>query len=156
MTPYRLERLANHDRNAFASGSDALDRYFTQQASQNVRRRIASCFVAVSREGAVAGYYTLAATALALTALPPARARKLPRYPIIPATLLGRLVVATPHQGRRLGAALVADALLRSTRSEIAAYALVVEAKDEAAARFYRHLEFEPLAGDSRRLIRIL
>lgn len=156
MTGYRIEPLADHDRGAFTCGSPSLDRYFREQVSQDIRRRVASCFVAVAADGRVTAYYTLAATALAMNALPPARARKLPRYPVIPAILLGRLAVATDHQGRRLGAALVADALLRSTRSEIVGYAMVVDAEDEAAHRFYSHLEFEPLPGDARRLIRIL
>ncbi len=156
MSGYRIEPLADHDRGAFACGSQILDRYFREQVSQDVRRRVAACFVAVGVNGQVVAYYTLAATALAMSALPPARAKKLPRYPVIPAILLGRLAVASEHQGRRLGAALVADALLRSTRSEIAGYAMMVDAKDEAAHCFYRHLEFEPLPSDAGRLIRIL
>ena len=102
----------------------------------------------------MAGYYTLAATAIALDALPPEKAKKLPRYPVIPAVLLGRLAISLTHQDRRLGAALVADAILRSTRSDIVGHALVVDAKDEAAALFYEHLEFTRLPGDPLRLIR--
>ncbi len=156
MNPYRVEPLAEQDRRAFACGSDALDRYFREQVTQDMRRRIATCFVALSSDGQVAGYYTLAATSLALDALPPERARKLPRYPVVPAILLGRLAVASGHQGRRLGSALVADAILRSSRSEIAGHAIVVDAKDEAALRFYEHLEFIRIPGDARRLIRAL
>jgi GNAT superfamily N-acetyltransferase len=153
---YRVEPLAGHDRRAFTCGSDVLDRYFREQVTQDIRRRVAACFVAIDPDEAVAGFYTLAATAIALDALPPERARRLPRYPVIPAVLLGRLGVSTAHQGRQLGAALVADALLRSMRSDIVGHVLVVDAKDDAAERFYAHLEFTPLPGTPNRLIRVL
>jgi hypothetical protein len=153
---YRIERLGDHDRRSFTRGSDALDRYFRERVSQDARRRVASCFVATGADGDVAGYYTPAATALALDALPLERARTLPRYPVVPAILIGRLAIASSHHGKRLGAALVADAILRSTRSEVSGFALVVDAKDEIAARFHEHLELMRLPGDPMRLIRIL
>jgi len=153
---YRIEPLADHDRAFFDSGSETLDRYFRERAGQDVRRRLASCFVAVDEKAEVAGFYTLAASAVSLETIAPQRAKKLPRYPQIPAVLLGRLAVAGKHQGRRLGAALVADALIRAASSEIAAHLVVVDAKDERAARFYEHLEFERLDGESLRLIRAL
>jgi predicted N-acetyltransferase YhbS len=153
---YRIEPLGGHDRRSFTCGVDALDRYFREQVSQDVRRRMAVCFVAVDEAGDIGGYYTLSATSLSLDALPEVKARRLPRYPIVPAVLLGRLAVSSAHQGRRLGAALVADALLRAGRSEVAGFALVVDAKDEAAARFYEHLEFMRLPGEPTRLIRAL
>jgi GNAT superfamily N-acetyltransferase len=152
---YRIEPLAGHDRAGFASGSDVLDRYFREQVTQDVRRRLAKCFVAVDDSGAVAGYYTICATSVAPEALPPARAKKLPRYSSISAVLLGRLAVSSKHRGKGLGAALVVNACERATRSEIIGYAMLVDAKDEAAARFYEHLGFERL-GVTRRLIRRL
>lgn len=156
MSAYRIELLGAHDRSAFVSGSDALDRYIREQAKQDMRRRVASCFVAVDNDGIIAGYYTIAATSLILDKLSPERAKRLPRYPSIPAVLLGRLAVAQTHQGKRLGGALVADALLRATRAEVMAYAMVVDAKDEQAANFYEHLGFERLGDDPRKLIRSL
>ena len=153
---YRIEPLADHDRMSFASGSEILDRYFRERVGQDVRRRLASCFVAVDTQENVAGFYTLAASAVSLDMIAPHRARKLPRYPQIPAVLLGRLAVAKEHQRQHLGAALVADALVRSAGSEIAAHLVVVDAKDERAARFYEHLGFERLDGESLRLIRAL
>ncbi|MDO8379283.1 GNAT family N-acetyltransferase [Phenylobacterium sp.] len=154
MSRYVVEPLAGHDRATFSSGSESLDRHFYQQVTQDVRRRIASCFVAVSDDGELAGFYTLAATSLAFDRLSAERASRLPRYPVVPGILLGRLAVAKAHQGRRLGGALVADALLRSARTEIVGHILVVDAIDDAAARFYQHLGFEPLADDRHRLIR--
>jgi GNAT superfamily N-acetyltransferase len=154
--PYRIGLLHDHDRSTFDSGSDALDRYLREQAKQDMRRRVASCFVAIDQVGAVAGFYTLAATSLALDLLPAEQIKRLPRYPSVPAILLGRLAVARSHQGRRLGSALVADALLRAKRAEAIAYAMVVDAKDEAATRFYEHLGFARLQKDRQRLIRRL
>ncbi len=104
-----------------------------------MRRRVASCFVAVTQDGAVAGYYTLASTSVALSDLPATLAKKLPRYPLAPAVRMGRLAVGSPYRGMGLGAALLANALQRASRAEIAAYAFVVDAKDAQAAAFYAH-----------------
>ena len=156
MTRYRIELLSKHDRPTFASGSDELDRYLRERAAQDMRRRVASCFVAVDDDGTIAGFYTIAATSLVLDLIPAGRARHLPRYPSIPAVLLGRLAVALTHQGKRLGGALVADALLRARRAEVMAFTMVVEAKDDPAERFYQHLGFESLETNRRMLIRPL
>lgn len=141
---FRIEPLGEeHDRTDFHSGSTDLDRYFQTQASQDLRRRIATCFVAVSRDtDEIAGYYTLAATSIALTDLSAAIVKKLPRYPVIPAVLLGRLAIARSYQGKGLGGVLLADALKRSARTEMGVFAMLVDAKDEAAQRFYKHYGF--------------
>ncbi len=153
---YRIERLADQDRGAFSSGSEALDRYFREGVTQDARRRIAYCFVAIGPDGDLAGFYTLSATSVLLDRLPPARAKRLPRHPLVPAILLGRLAVAQSHQGKRLGAALVADALIRARSGDVSGHLMVVDAKDEQVARFYEHLEFTRFADDSRRLVRAL
>jgi len=130
---------SRHDRTAFDCASELLNRYFSQQVSQDVRRRVTACYVALSQEGRVAGFYTLASTALLLSQLPADLGKKLPRYPTVPAVRMGRLAVDQAFKGQGLGGALLADALARALRAEIAAYALVVDAKDAAAADFYRH-----------------
>lgn len=141
--PLRLAPLAaGHDRAAFHCGSEPLNRYLREQATQDMRRRVAACFVAVADGKRIAGYYTLASASLLLTDLPASTGKKLPRYPTVPAVRMGRLAVDRAFQGQGLGAALLADALDRSARSEIAAFALMVDAKDEAAAAFYRHHGF--------------
>ena len=183
---YRIEVLAeSHDRAAFSCGVDALDRYLKTQAGQDVRRRIANCFVAVSAGSAqVAGFYTLAAASIPLTALTPDQVRKLPKYPVLPAALLGRLAVDTRHAGESLernpekwkpvfrqiarqsknpephsdlnkmnaalGAALLFDALQRAANAAPAVFALLVDAKDDGAARFYRHHGFLPFVSRER------
>lgn len=146
--------MSAHDRSRFVSGSAALDRYLREQASQDIRRRIATCFVAVDvAAGGIAGFYTLAAASMQIDALAPEITRKLPRYPLVPVALLGRLAVAQGYQGKGLGAALVADALKRCARAELGVFALLVDAKDESAQRFYEHFGFSLLPGESRRLV---
>jgi len=151
---YRIETLGTeHRRDDFSSGTEALDQYLRERAGQDVRRRIASPFVLIAAAtGDVAGYYTLSATSLDLTVLPAELARKLPRHPTVPATLLGRLAVHRAHQGRGLGAALLVDAIQRAARNEIASFALVVEAKDDRARLFYEHHGFLGFRDDERRL----
>jgi GNAT superfamily N-acetyltransferase len=145
--PFRIERLAGHDRAGFDCGVPALDTYLRTQAGQDARRRMASCFVAVDGGGAVMGFYTLAAAGVAPSGLPEEIARRLPRYPSVPAYRVGRLAVDRRARGLKLGAALLADAFLRAGRAEAAGYALVVDAKDEHAAAFYRHHGFLGLTG---------
>ncbi len=141
--PFRLAPLDQaHDRTRFNSGSDALDRYFQEQVTQDVRRRVAACFVALDEERQIAGYYTLASASILLVDLPASSGKKLPRYPTVPAVRMGRLAVDQAFKGRGLGGALLADALDRAAHSEIAAYALMVDAKDALAAAFYRHHGF--------------
>ncbi|KDB09358.1 GCN5-related N-acetyltransferase [Burkholderia sp. lig30] len=96
----------------------------------------------------VAGYYTLSAASVALEELPHEVARKLPRYPSIPAVRMGRLAVDLKYRGKGLGAALLVNALQRAAKSEIPAVALTVDAKDETAAAFYRHFGFMQLTND--------
>ena len=115
---------------------------------------MAAPFVLVLPDGAIAGYYTLSATGVKLTELPAHVTRKLPKYPLVPATLLGRLAVDKIHQGRGYGRFLLADALLRAVRSEIASFAIIVDAKDEAARRFYERESFLMLPDQPLRLFR--
>lgn len=151
----RVEPLApRHDRAGFSCGVEALDRYLHTQAGQDARKNVAAPFVLVLPDGSIAGYYTLSATAVTLTELPAIIARKLPRYPLIPATLLGRLAVDRRHRGQGYGRHLLADALHRALKSEIASFAVIVEAKDDAARRFYERESFLPLPDQPRRPFR--
>jgi ribosomal protein S18 acetylase RimI-like enzyme len=152
---FRLEVLgAQHDRARFNCGVAALDGYFQTQATQDARRRASACCVAVQDEtNAVAGYYTLAAGSVPLTDLPESLSKRLPRVPSVPVARVGRLAIDQAIQGRKLGAALLADAALRALRSEVAVFALVVDAKDDAAVAFYRHHGFEMYGGQPKQLI---
>ena len=151
--PFRLAPLdAAHDRTAFNSDSAPLNRYLREQVTQDVRRRVAACFVALADGQRIAGYYTLASASLLLADLPASTSKKLPRYPTVPAVRMGRLAIDQAFKSQGLGGALLADALDRAARAEIAAYTLMVDAKDESAADFYRHHGFIALPDSPRTL----
>ena len=151
----RVEALGpQHDRGSFVSGAEALDRYLRSQAGQDARKNMAAPFVLVLPDGAIGGYYTLSATGVKLAEFPADITRKLPRYPLVPATLLGRLAVDRNYQGRGYGRFLLADALHRAVRSEIASFAVIVDAKDEAARQFYLRESFLPLPDQPMKLFR--
>ena len=147
---FAIEKLApSHDRASFSSGVDVLDRYLRQLAGQDTRKRLANCFVAVERNsGQLAGFYTLSASSILVSDLPDVIARRLPHYPSVPAALIGRLAVDQRFRGQRLGEALLLDAADRVLDSDPAVFALVVDAKDEAAASFYRRFEFQALSAN--------
>jgi len=144
----------SHDRSAFCSGAPELDEYFHHHAGQDAKRRVATPFVLVDTSGSILGYYTLSAYGVRLEALPSTISKRLPRYPLIPATLLGRLAVSSAARGRRLGRLLLMDALHRSWRNtaEVASVGVVVDALDDAARSFYLHHEFMPLLDHPNRL----
>jgi ribosomal protein S18 acetylase RimI-like enzyme len=153
--PFSIEILRpSHARAEFSSGVEALDRYFREQVTQDVRRRSTACYVAIdTATGQVAGYYTLAAASVALADLPEPLAKRLPRYPAVPVARLGRLAVDQTCRGRQLGAGLLWDAAMRALRSEVAVYALVVDAKDDQAVRFYQHHGFATFGSLPRQLV---
>lgn len=155
-TEYAVEPLAaHHDRTVFDSGSVPLDHYFRHQAGQDARNRVARCFVLrhLASEH-VAGYYTLNAYGISPSDLPPAIAHRLLRYPLIPAILLGRLAIDRRFQGQKLGRRLLLSALARAMASstEVAAFAVIVDALDEAARRFYERYDFQPFPDTPTRL----
>jgi ribosomal protein S18 acetylase RimI-like enzyme len=141
---FRIENLtAAHDRTGFSSGVEPLDKYFREQVSQDMRRRVTACYVAIEAEtNRLAGFYTLAAGSIPLADVPKTLARRLPRYQTVPVARLGRLAVNLSYRGQKLGGALLWDAMLRAIRSEVAVFAIVVDAKDDQAAAFYQHHGF--------------
>ncbi|MEQ1685344.1 MAG: GNAT family N-acetyltransferase [Burkholderiaceae bacterium] len=153
---YCIEPLGkNHERTTFSCGSDVLDRYLQHQARQDADKRVAAPFVLTQPPALrVIGYYTLSASVVSTDELPVSLAKKLPRYPQLPVTLLGRLAIDQASKGRGVGQFLLMDALRRSLRAAagIAAMAVLVDAKDEAAEAFYRHFSFLPLQDQPRRL----
>ena len=145
---------SHHDRLVFSCGVEALDRYLKRQAGQDTRKHVAVTFVLVEAgKPAVLGFYTLSATSLRLSDLPESTAKKLPRYPLVPAILLGRLAVSQNHCGKGYGELLLIDALKRCMDTQNIGWAVVlVDAKDEQAAAFYGHYHFIRLAPGSLRL----
>jgi ribosomal protein S18 acetylase RimI-like enzyme len=149
---FAITRLGqDHDRSSFSCGVPPLDRYLKEQAGQDVRRRLANCFVAV-RAGTseVGGFYTLSATAINASWVSEAFRRRFPAYPVLPATLIGRLAVDQRFRSQRLGEALLFDAIARASASDPASFAVVVDAKDDAAAGFYLRYDFRPISNTPR------
>ncbi len=145
-----------HDRGSFACGVESLDRYLKTQAGQDVRRKANAVFIlsVVSGPTHVLGYYTLCAMAISQGDMPEGARKHVPRYPLVSATLIGRLAVAKERQGQRLGAVLLADALQRAfdSASAVGSSMVVVDALDETAAGFYAAHGFVRLP-DSLRLV---
>ena len=141
--------LSRHDREGFDCGVAELNDYIAKRARKDVASGVAACFVATDEEGGsrIVGYYTLSAATIERALLPERMLKKLPRYPELPATLLGRLAVSTAHCGEGLGAQLLFSAMRRSVdaAAEVASLALVTDPKDEAAESFYRRFGFEAL-----------
>jgi GNAT superfamily N-acetyltransferase len=152
--PFRMEPLgSSHDRSLFRCGEEALDRYLQTQATQNIRRHIANCFVAIEvATGRIAAYYTLSSASIPMVDLPPEETKRLPRYPTLPAVRIGRLAVDQRFQSRGLGAALLADAAHRAIHADIAAFTLLVDAENEQAVAFYQHLGFRTLVSQPKTL----
>lgn len=144
-----------HNKLAFDCSSEPLNTYLNKQANQDIKRRISRVFVATSavEPNDILGFYTLSSLSIELNQLPTGLARKLPRHPI-PAALLGRLAVSSAHQSYGIGKMLLVDAIKRTltVSSEIAIYAMVVDAKDEQARNFYVKYGFSSLTEDNRRL----
>jgi len=154
--PWRVVPLDSkaHDRAVFSCGAPELDRYIREHASQDMKRDVARIFVALEAGTAtVCGYYSLSASSFQRDDLPTAQAKRLPRYPV-PAVLLGRLAVDGRMSGKGLGAHLLMDAMHRTLLATqvIAVHAMIVDARDDVAAAFYRKYGFVPFSDDARRL----
>ena len=138
-----------HDRAGFGCGVPALDEYLHRFASQHRRKGISTVFVLVdtSAPRLILGYYSLSAAQLDAAALSDADRKKLPRYPV-PCFRMGRLACRTDRRGQGLGKLLVACAVDRclQARKQVAAFALIVDAKTAAAKAFYAHYGFTPCA----------
>ncbi|MBF6613840.1 MAG: GNAT family N-acetyltransferase [Chloroflexi bacterium] len=144
-----------HDRAVFSCGVAALDTYLTTQASQDVKKNAARAYVLRTAESsAIIGYYTISAASVELTDLSETFARKLPRYRVLPAMLIGRLAVDQKYRGQGLGGILLANALRRCYQlsQELGSVTVMVDAKDEAAVRFYERYGFRRLTSQQMRL----
>ncbi len=147
---YRIEPLDRQaGRDAFTCGVEPLDRYLRQQASQDARRGFAAVFVVVEQQSAeIRGYFTLSMAGVPVTVIPPELRARMPRYPSVPAIRLGRLAVTLSARGRGLGKFLLFDAMDRALHNEVAWSTFIVDAKDEAARKFYLQYGFLGLLDD--------
>ena len=144
----------HHDRRSFRCGVAELDDYLQHRARQDVRRRTAAVFVLVPEDQPqrVAGFYSLSSASIVLQELPDEFIKELPRYPFVPAVLLGRLARDVSYPG--IGRLLLLDALARSLRhaDEVAAAVVLVDVKNERARQFYSRYGFQDIASESRRM----
>ena len=140
-----LEPLGKqHDRAKFSCGQAELDEWFRRRAGQDERRNVARVFVAVDSSLGVVGFYSLSSFTLGFDDLPEEIARKLAKYDMIPAALIGRLARDARMRGKGVGELLLADAVRRilGASQSLAVFAIVVDAKDERAAAFYEGFGF--------------
>ena len=146
---------ARHDRQGFTCGNQALDNYIRTQASQDVRKSAAACFVLTPDGRTIAGYYALSQHAVRLDVIPPEIARQFPKYPDIPATLIGRLARSLAYRGQGVGELLLIDALERivSLTPLIASAVVVVDAKDDEGKGLYTKFQFIELPNHPNRLV---
>jgi GNAT superfamily N-acetyltransferase len=153
--PITIEALSGqHERTNFSCGESELDDYFRRRAGQDDRRNIARVFVATDPELGVVGFYTLSTCAIHPGEVPTEVARKLPRYESIPAALIGRLARDLRARGRGIGELLLADAINRDLAADrsMAVWAILVDAKNQAASEFYQSFGFIPFPSRSSRL----
>ncbi len=155
-TQYMISSLEKkHDRSAFACGIDALDRYLKIQANQDIKKNVSVTYVLTPHNSEqIFGYYTLSSIGIFADELSEKIIKKLPRYPVLPGVLLGRLAVDKKFQGKKIGLCLLMDALKRSLTisNQIGIVAVIVDAKDEKAAAFYKHYGFIALPDNIHRL----
>lgn len=144
-----------HTRPNFCCGKDSLDNYIHKQASQDLKRRVSTIFVLIDDPAvSVLAYYTLSSYTVDITVLDESFAKRLPRYPVLPATLLGRLAVDNSQRGKRFGELLLVDALKKSldTATQVASLAVVAEALDERALSFYVKYGFQQFRQEPMKL----
>lgn len=145
-----------HDRAAFSCGNQSLDEFVRTRARKENELGYCAVFILVEQQQpeTIAGYYTLSSHSLTLDGLDAAVRKKLPRYPIVPTTLIGRLARDLRFRKTGAGEFLLIDALRRALRSveQIGSYAVAVDAIDSAAAAFYTRFGFVPLVGQTNRL----
>jgi predicted N-acetyltransferase YhbS len=140
---YRIEQLdtAKHRREAFRCESSELTQFLQKRARKEMDARASACFVLVGETdpGRIVGYYTLSQTSVSV--------QKLPRYPDLGATLIGRLARDFEWRGKAIGPLLLIDALRRSVRlaGEAGAVVVVTDPKDAKAQNFYQGFGFQPL-----------
>lgn len=144
-----------HDKHEFNCGIDPLNQYLKTQASQDVKKNVAVTYVLTTPTSEkVLGYYTLSSIGILPGELPDELIRRLPRYPVLPGILLGRLATDNNRQRMGIGQYLLIDALKRSLQvsNQIGIVAVIVDAKDDKAAKFYEHFGFIKLPENSHRL----
>ena len=145
---------ASHRREQFSCGKSALDEFLQSLVTQYEKRGLGRTFVAMrAGDPRVLGYYTLASGAVAADEFPAKAARRLPRHPV-PVVRLARLAVDKAMHGKGLGRMLMVDMALRVLQlaKNLGIHAVVVDALDDEARRFYKTFGFSPFPVNDRHL----
>jgi GNAT superfamily N-acetyltransferase len=153
MTYLAVPLSSSHKRDDFSWGKDALDTYLQKQANQDIKRKLAACFVLPDEQRKIKGYYTLSNHSIPAKYLPDDIRKKMPpAYANLPTTLLGRLAVDRNHKGHGLGKLLLIDALKRvyDISADIGSMAVIVDPLDDEAEGFYSNYGFIKLPASGR------
>ncbi len=153
----RIEKLQrSHPVDGFDCGQEDLNRFLIRYALQGQQAGASQTYLALDGDRVV-GFYSLVVGQVEYDEAPERVTKGLARHPV-PIMLLARLAVSLDHQGRKLGAGLLKDAMLRTLRAaDIAGIrALVTHAKDDAARRFYERFDFVASPSDPHHLLMLL
>ncbi|MFO8812129.1 GNAT family N-acetyltransferase [Legionella pneumophila serogroup 1] len=156
MNKYCIEQLnKSHVKDNFNSGEDSLNKYLQKQATQDIKRNLSALYVLLEgQDSTILGYYTLCSSSVLIDSIPHEVSKKLPRYPLIPVTLLGRLAIDIKLQGQGLGELLLTDALLRAGRlsNELGSMAVIVDSLSSRASDFYEKFGFQKFIDKTNKL----
>lgn len=141
-----------HKRKNFDCGVTALNLYLQQFANQDQKRNLTRVYV-LAENAQIIGYYSISAHSVLTDELPDKK--RLANYPYAPFLLLGRLAVDKNHQGEGYGDTLLFHAFKTTmeTAEKIGILGIIVDAKDERAARFYENFGFKKLTASPNRLV---
>jgi ribosomal protein S18 acetylase RimI-like enzyme len=137
-----------HNRKAFECEEQQLTDYIKKQVSQDIKKKLAVCFVAIDNDNNVIGYYTLSSESLGREQIPDKYLKKVPQNYNAPVILLGRLARNITAKGIGLGEHLLLDALFRAftlSDESIGAMAVIVDPMNQFAIKFYEKYGFEQL-----------
>jgi len=134
-----------YDRTKFDCGVETLNKYIKEQVSTQVKIKSAACFLAISEDDQIVGYYTVSASSMPLKDLSEELRKKMPRYPSVPVFLIGRLAIDKLFKGKGLGGGLLIEALLKCLElsEEVGACAVVVDVNNDEAKQFYQKYDFK-------------
>ena len=138
------------NRKEFDCGKPSLNNYIQSQVSQDVKKKLAVCFVFLDTDKkTVLGFYTLSNGSIPYGDVPENLRKKYPKsYDYIPVTLLGRLALDERIKGQGIGGKILIDALKRSLKvseDELGSIAVIVDPLDEEAEKYYGHFGFVKL-----------
>jgi predicted N-acetyltransferase YhbS len=151
-TKYIVKPLEKKNRAAFQCGQEALDKYFPERASREMRNGLSAVFIVVPENApdTIVGFFTLSSQQIACDILPEELRKKTGRYKAVGVTLLGRMAVAKEFQNRKLGRFILFAALHEAWKatSHVGSSAVVVDAKTETVVPFYEKYGFRRLEGN--------